>query len=49
VDLLTAPPNYGPNIHGVRTLYDLLFDLYVQAGWLDAPREVSLRARCPCS
>jgi len=41
--VLTAPPNYGPNVHGVRTLYDLLFDLYVWAGWLDAPREVSFR------
>ena len=41
--VLTAPPDYGPSLHGVRTLYDLLFDLYVQAGWLDAPREVSFR------
>lgn len=41
--VLTAPPNYGPNVHGVRTLYDLLFDLYVRAGWLDAPSEVSFR------
>jgi hypothetical protein len=41
--VLTAPPNYGPNVHGVRTLYDLLYDLYVRAGWLDAPAEVSFR------
>jgi hypothetical protein len=41
--VLTAPPDYGPNIHGVRTLYDLLYDLYVWAGWVDAPREVSFR------
>lgn len=38
--VLTAPPNYGPNLHGVRTLYDLLYDLYVQAGWLDQPPTV---------
>ncbi len=41
--VLTAPPDYGPNVHGVRTLYDLLYDLYVTVGWLDAPREVSFR------
>jgi hypothetical protein len=41
--VVTAPPNYGPNVHGVRTLYDLLLDLYVRAGWLDTPREVSFR------
>ena len=41
--VLTAPPNYGPDVHGVRTLYDLLFDLYIQAGWLPFPAEVSFR------
>ena len=41
--VLTAPPNYGPNVHGIRTLYDLLVDLYIQAGWLDAPAEVSFQ------
>jgi hypothetical protein len=39
--VVTAPPNYGPNVHGVRTLYDVLVDMYIQAGWLDAPAEVS--------
>ncbi len=28
---------------GVRTLYDLLYDLYVQAGWLDFPETISFR------
>jgi hypothetical protein len=41
--VLTAPPNYGPNVHGGRTLYDLLVDLYARAGWLDPPSEVSFR------
>ena len=41
--VVTAPPNYGPNIVGVRTLYDLLFDLSVQAGWLPFPARVSFR------
>ncbi len=41
--VLTAPPNYGPNVHGIRTLYDLLVDLYIQAGWLDPPAKVSFQ------
>jgi hypothetical protein len=41
--VVTAPPDYGPTLHGVRTLYDLLYDLYVQARWLEAPAEVSFR------
>ncbi len=41
--VLTAPPDYGPNLHGVRTLYDLLYDLYLSAGWLDPPPQVSFR------
>ncbi len=41
--VITAPPDYGPNIHGVRTLYDLLYDLYIEAGWLQPPPEVSFR------
>ena len=45
--VLSAPPNYAPDVIGVRTLYDLLVDLYVEAGgWrtLEAvvpPRRVS--------
>jgi hypothetical protein len=41
--VVTAPPNYGPNLIGVRTLYDLLFDLYIQADWLRFPDQVSFR------
>ncbi|HJU38887.1 MAG TPA: LodA/GoxA family CTQ-dependent oxidase, partial [Tahibacter sp.] len=33
----SAPPNYAPQVKAERTLYDLLFDLYAQAGWLAAP------------
>jgi hypothetical protein len=33
--VVTAPPNYAPEAVGVRTLYDLLQDLYIQAGWMD--------------
>src|SRR5262249_26208521 len=42
--VVTAPPDYGPGVVGVRTLYDLLFDLYIQAQWLPAPTRVSFRA-----
>jgi hypothetical protein len=41
--VVTAPPNYAPEAVGVRTLYDLLQDLYVQAGWMKAPAPVSFR------
>ncbi|HSR50651.1 MAG TPA: LodA/GoxA family CTQ-dependent oxidase [Acidobacteriota bacterium] len=40
---LSAPPDYAPNVVGVRTLYDLLYDLYVRAGWLDFPEALSFR------
>lgn len=38
--VVSAPPNYGPQIKGVRTLFDLLYDLFVQAGWLTGPPPV---------
>jgi hypothetical protein len=38
--VVTAPPDYAPSIKGVRTLYDLLFDLYVNAGWLSPPEKI---------
>jgi L-lysine epsilon oxidase-like protein len=41
--VVTAPPNYAPDIIGVRTLYDLLFDLYADAGWVTAPAVPSFR------
>jgi hypothetical protein len=39
--VVVAPPNYAPEVVGVRTMYDLLFDAYVQAGWLPFPDRVS--------
>jgi hypothetical protein len=41
--VVTAPPNYSPESIGIRTLYDLLQDLYIQAGWIVAPKPVSFR------
>lgn len=39
--VVTAPPNYAPAIKGIRTLYDLLFEMNVDAGWQDGPTSVS--------
>lgn len=41
--VVTAPPNYAPEAIGVRTLYDLLQDLYIQTGWMKAPSPISFR------
>ena len=41
--VVTAPPNYAPQLKGVRTMYDLLVDLYIRAGWIAAPSSVSFR------
>jgi L-lysine epsilon oxidase-like protein len=39
--VITAPPNYAPALFSVRTLYDLLLDLFVQARQLAPPAPVS--------
>jgi L-Lysine epsilon oxidase N-terminal/L-lysine epsilon oxidase C-terminal domain len=41
--VVTAPPDYAPGLKGVRTLYDLLFDLNVRHGWLPFPEKISFR------
>jgi len=41
--VVTAPPNYAPDVVGVRTLYDLLYDLFVQGGWFPMPERPSFR------
>jgi hypothetical protein len=41
--VVAAPPNYGPMLKGVRTLYDLLFDLFASAGWFAYRQWVSFR------
>jgi hypothetical protein len=35
-----TPPNFGPGLYGVVTLYDVVYDLYRRQGWLQAPSEV---------
>jgi hypothetical protein len=39
--VITAPPNYGPNIVTVRTMHDLLYDAYMRCGWIPFPDRVS--------
>ena len=39
--VVIAPPNYAPNLKTVRTMSDLLFDLFVRSGQLPAPSPVS--------
>jgi L-lysine epsilon oxidase-like protein len=39
--VIVAPPNYAPEVIGVRTMYDLLFDAYVHAGSVPFPDRVS--------
>ena len=38
---VVTPPNYAPDAIGWRTLYDLLVDVYVNAGWLPVPKVTS--------
>jgi hypothetical protein len=39
--VVTAPPNYAPDVIAVRTLHDLLVDLYVGNRWMSLPDRVS--------
>ncbi|MBB4635044.1 LodA/GoxA family CTQ-dependent oxidase [Longimicrobium terrae] len=39
--VVTAPPNYAPEVVAIRTLYDLLVNLYVQNSWMESPARPS--------
>lgn len=39
--VLVGPPNYAPALKGIRTLYDLLYDVFVSNGSLPFPEKVS--------
>lgn len=39
--VVTAPPNYAPDIIGVRTMYDLMSDIFIQDGRLTFPSKIS--------
>jgi hypothetical protein len=36
-----APPNFGPGLFGVVTLYDVVYDLFLRQGWLESPSQVT--------
>lgn len=40
----TAPPNYAPQLKGQRTMYDLMYDLFLRAGWLPDAGEPTFAA-----
>ncbi|MFD5542317.1 LodA/GoxA family CTQ-dependent oxidase [Streptomyces sp. NPDC127079] len=39
--VVVGPPDYAPGVKSVRTLYDLLFDVFVTAGSLTRPPQIS--------
>lgn len=39
--VVTAPPNYAPELTSVRTMYDLMRDVFVTNGLLPEPQQVS--------
>lgn len=41
--VVTAPPNYAPQLKSLTTLYDVLCDAYIRAGRMQPPKEVSFR------
>jgi L-Lysine epsilon oxidase N-terminal/L-lysine epsilon oxidase C-terminal domain len=39
--VVVAPPNYAPDLKGIRTLYDLMVDVFIDSGSLAVPSEIS--------
>ncbi|MEW2458104.1 LodA/GoxA family CTQ-dependent oxidase [Streptomyces albus] len=39
--VVVAPPDYAPGVKSIRTLYDLLLDVFVKAGSLARPQKIS--------
>lgn len=39
--IVVAPPNYAPDLKGIRTAYDLLRDVFIDGGSMELPRTVS--------
>ena len=39
--VITTPPDYARDVVAIRTMYDLLYDTYVQAGLLPFPKQIS--------
>ncbi|HEX9989348.1 MAG TPA: LodA/GoxA family CTQ-dependent oxidase [Chloroflexia bacterium] len=41
--VIVGPPNYAPDVIDLRTMYDLLYDVYIAAGWLPQPTSISFK------
>jgi len=41
--VVAAPPNFAPDLTGWRTLNDLLRDVYMHAGMMDLPKDISFQ------
>ncbi|RST13722.1 hypothetical protein E2C00_17815 [Streptomyces sp. WAC05374] len=39
--VIVGPPHYAPGVKSIRTLYDLLLDVFVTAGSLPRPQQIS--------
>jgi hypothetical protein len=39
--VVVGPPDYAPGVKSIRSLYDLLFDVFVEAGSLTRPQTIS--------
>ncbi|HXJ80038.1 MAG TPA: LodA/GoxA family CTQ-dependent oxidase [Candidatus Methylomirabilis sp.] len=36
-----TPPNFGPGLYGVVTMYDVVYDLFARHGWLAPPKRLT--------
>jgi L-Lysine epsilon oxidase N-terminal/L-lysine epsilon oxidase C-terminal domain len=36
-----VPPNFGPGLFGITTMYDVVLDLFIRSGWVAAPEKIN--------
>jgi len=39
--VVVTPPNFGPGLYGVVTMYDVIYDLFVRKGWIEPPHRLT--------
>jgi hypothetical protein len=39
--VVVTPPNFGPGLYGVVTMYDVVYDLFVRQGWIEPPSRLT--------
>ncbi len=39
--VVVTPPNFGPGLFSVVTMYDVVYDLFVRQGWLPQPKRLT--------